>query len=77
MVSVCLSDLSVCYRYGRPVLSVPLPSRGELCQFSIRPMLMTAGCFIRDIQTEDPGADTVTLLNAGIHTRRRLVTILA
>jgi len=73
-VSVCLlsrystespnTDLSVCYRYGRPVLSVPLPSRGELCQFSIRPMLMTAGCFIRDIQTEDPGADTVTLLNA-------------
>ncbi|KAM9363932.1 calcium uniporter protein, mitochondrial-like [Symphorus nematophorus] len=52
------SDVSVKYKYGRLVLEVPLPSRNEKCLFFLRPMLMSVGDLITDLQREDPGATT-------------------
>ncbi|KAI1887495.1 hypothetical protein AGOR_G00190910 [Albula goreensis] len=49
------SDISIQYKYGRPLLALPLPSRKEDCLFFLRPMLMNVGDFIQDIQREDPG----------------------
>ncbi|KAM9314387.1 calcium uniporter protein, mitochondrial-like [Pholidichthys leucotaenia] len=50
------SDVSLKYKYGRLVLEVPLPSRSEKCLFFLRPMLMSVGDLITDLQTEDSGA---------------------
>lgn len=49
------SDVSLKYKYGRLVLEVPLPSRNEKCLFFLRPMLMSVGDLITDLQREDPG----------------------
>ncbi|XP_036372517.1 calcium uniporter protein, mitochondrial-like [Megalops cyprinoides] len=49
------NDISVQYKYGRPVLAIPLPSRQEDCLFFLRPLLMNVGQFIEDVQREDPG----------------------
>ncbi|MCJ8730264.1 hypothetical protein PDJAM_G00182340 [Pangasius djambal] len=56
------SDLSVQYKHGRPVLALPLPSRQEKCLFYLRPMLSTVNDFIHDIQREDPGVLTASVL---------------
>ncbi|XP_030630797.1 calcium uniporter protein, mitochondrial-like [Chanos chanos] len=56
--------IAVQHRHGRPVLVFPLPSRNELCRFSVRPMLMTVGDLISDIQREDPGVTMVKILTA-------------
>ncbi|XP_074553874.1 calcium uniporter protein, mitochondrial-like [Halichoeres trimaculatus] len=48
-------DVSLKYKYGRLVLEVPLPSRNENCLFYLRPMLMSVGDLITDLQREDPG----------------------
>lgn len=45
------------YRHGIPVLNLVLPSRGERCQFTVKPLLMTVGDFLKDIQNEDKGID--------------------
>ncbi|XP_070712075.1 calcium uniporter protein, mitochondrial-like [Pempheris klunzingeri] len=50
------SDVSLKYKHGRLVLEVPLPSRNEKCLFFLRPMLMSVGDLISDLQREDPGA---------------------
>lgn len=50
------SDVSLRYRHGRLVLEVLLPSRNEKCLFFLRPMLMSVGDLITDLQREDPGA---------------------
>lgn len=50
-------DVSLKYKYGRLVLEVPLPSRNENCLFYLRPMLMTVGDLITDLQKEDPGVN--------------------
>lgn len=52
------SDVSLRYKYGRLVLEVPLPSRNEKCLFFLRPMLMSVGDLIADLQREDSGATT-------------------
>ncbi|KAB5581423.1 hypothetical protein PHYPO_G00175510 [Pangasianodon hypophthalmus] len=56
------SDLSVQYKHGRPVLALPLPSRQEKCLFYLKPMLSTVNDFIHDIQREDPGVLTASVL---------------
>ncbi|XP_061101906.1 calcium uniporter regulatory subunit MCUb, mitochondrial-like [Conger conger] len=56
------NDISVVYKYGRPVLTIPLPSRKEDCLFFLRPMLMNVGDFIEDIQREDAGVATAMVL---------------
>ncbi|XP_045903402.1 calcium uniporter protein, mitochondrial-like [Micropterus dolomieu] len=57
------SDVSLKYKYGRLALEVPLPSRKEKCLFFLRPMLMSVGDLITDLQREDPGA-TASVLSA-------------
>ncbi|KAJ8407590.1 hypothetical protein AAFF_G00274470 [Aldrovandia affinis] len=54
-------DITVQYKYGRPVMVVPLPSRNEDCLFFLRPMLMSVADFIEDIQREDPGVTSAVL----------------
>ncbi|XP_019956799.2 calcium uniporter regulatory subunit MCUb, mitochondrial-like [Paralichthys olivaceus] len=61
------SDVSVKYRYGRLVLEVPLPSRNEKCLFFLRPMLMSVGDLITDLQREDPGATASIFSKDGEH----------
>lgn len=56
------SDLLVEYKHGRPVLALPLPSRQEKCLFHLRPMLSTVSDLIHDIQKEDPGVSTASVL---------------
>ncbi|KAF0037311.1 hypothetical protein F2P81_010185 [Scophthalmus maximus] len=51
-----MQNVSLKYKYGRLVLEVPLPSRNEKCLFFLRPMLMSVGDLIKDLQREDPGA---------------------
>lgn len=52
------------YKYGRLVLEVPLPSRNEKCLFFLRPMLMSVGDLIEDVQREDPGV-TASVFSKG------------
>ncbi|MEQ2219526.1 hypothetical protein XENOCAPTIV_019236, partial [Xenoophorus captivus] len=56
--------VSLKHQHGRLVLEVPLPSRKEKCLFFLRPMLMTVGDLIADLQREDSGA-TASLLSTG------------
>ncbi|XP_072534595.1 calcium uniporter protein, mitochondrial-like [Salminus brasiliensis] len=56
------NDILVQYRHGRPVLALPLPSRQEKCLFFMRPMLTTVSDLIQDIQKEDSGVSTASVL---------------
>ncbi|KAJ3615347.1 hypothetical protein NHX12_018914 [Muraenolepis orangiensis] len=57
------SDASLNYRYGRLVLEVPLPSRSEKCLFYLKPMLMSVGDLIADLQREDHGVQTASIVS--------------
>ncbi|XP_038134498.1 calcium uniporter regulatory subunit MCUb, mitochondrial-like [Cyprinodon tularosa] len=57
------SAVSLKHKHGRLVLEVLLPSRQEKCLFYLRPMLMTVGDVIADLQSEDSGV-TASLLSA-------------
>ncbi|KAM4584986.1 calcium uniporter protein, mitochondrial-like [Odontesthes bonariensis] len=59
------SDVSLKSKYGRLVLEVPLPSRNEKCLFFLRPMLMSVGDLIDDLQREDSGAAASVLSKDG------------
>ncbi|KAM7394370.1 hypothetical protein PAMP_021179 [Pampus punctatissimus] len=61
------SDVSLKYKHGRLVLEVPLPSRNEKCLFFLRPMLMSVGDLIDDLQREDPGVTAYVLSKDGEH----------
>ncbi|XP_029359237.1 calcium uniporter protein, mitochondrial [Echeneis naucrates] len=59
------SDVSLKYKYGRLVLEVPLPSRNENCLFFLKPMLMSVGDLIADLQREDPGVNASVFCKDG------------
>ncbi|XP_068797983.1 calcium uniporter regulatory subunit MCUb, mitochondrial isoform X1 [Struthio camelus] len=50
-------EVTVNYRYGLPVITLTLPTKGERCQFTIKPMVVTLGAFLQDVQREDKGIE--------------------
>ncbi|KAM9331220.1 calcium uniporter regulatory subunit MCUb, mitochondrial [Gastrophryne carolinensis] len=58
------SDVTVHYNHGLPVITLPLPSRNERCQFTIKPLSTTLGTFLKDIQNEDRGIERVAAISA-------------
>ena len=50
---------------GLPQLTVPLPSRRELCRFSLRPITHTVQDLIHHLQKEDRGIDRVVVTTSG------------
>ncbi|BFZ02665.1 hypothetical protein BsWGS_05704 [Bradybaena similaris] len=54
------TDVTVYYRDGLPVVTLPLPSRKETCEFTLKPLSQTVGDFVKFIKDEDGGIDTVT-----------------
>ncbi|XP_022657997.1 calcium uniporter protein, mitochondrial-like isoform X3 [Varroa destructor] len=49
--------LSVSYLRGMPTIIVPLPSRGERCRFTLRPLGNTLQDLCDSVQSEDRGVD--------------------
>ena len=49
--------VEVSVRHGFPVLSLPLPSRNETCDFVLRPYLQTVSDITASIRTEDRGIE--------------------
>lgn len=62
-----LTEITVNYRHGLPLITLTLPSRKERCQFVVKPMLSTVGSFLQDLQNEDRGVKTAAVLTAGIY----------
>lgn len=56
-------EVEVRYDSGLPVFFVPLPSRHELCQFTLRPVSNTVGDFLQCLHDEDHGIDRVVIYN--------------
>ena len=49
-------------RHGFPVLSLPLPSRREVCEFTLRPYLQTVGTLLNDIKVLLPSPSPSSLI---------------
>ena len=62
---VQFTDVRCEYRNGLPVLLVPLPSRKEHCQFTLKPVTETVGDFLSHLKKEDGGIDTVSIYSEG------------
>ncbi|KAL9979883.1 hypothetical protein ACROYT_G017607 [Oculina patagonica] len=56
-------DVAVAFKSGFPVISVPLPSRRERCEFTLRPLSHTVKDFLQDIQQEDKGVERAMVYN--------------
>lgn len=54
-------DVTVEYRHGLSVFSVPLPSRKESCEIVLKPVSHTVKDFISFIKEEDKGIDRVAV----------------
>ncbi|MEQ2219424.1 hypothetical protein XENOCAPTIV_017696, partial [Xenoophorus captivus] len=60
-----LSEVTVVYQNGLPVISVSLPSRRERCQFTLKPLSDCVGVFLQQLQAEDRGIDRVAIYSMG------------
>ncbi|VVC25216.1 Coiled-coil domain containing protein 109, C-terminal [Cinara cedri] len=58
------SEIHVEIRRGLPRVTVPLPSRRELCQFTLRPVTNTVGDLTDMLKIEDQGVDRVVISNS-------------
>ncbi|XP_055629568.1 calcium uniporter protein, mitochondrial [Toxorhynchites rutilus septentrionalis] len=56
-------DVTVKYVRGLPHITVPLPSRNERCQFTLRPVTHNVGNFLEMLKAEDRGIDRAAVLN--------------
>lgn len=65
MVFFCLV-VTVEFRQGLPVVTLPLPTNGENCQFAIRPVGNTIGEFVQLLKKEDKAVESVVVYNSGI-----------
>ncbi|MCP9265550.1 BMA-MCU-1 [Dirofilaria immitis] len=52
-------NLRIWYQNGLPIIEVPLPSRKEICQFTLKPITDTVDQFCKNIEREDKGAKIV------------------
>uniref|UniRef100_A0A8B9DRJ0 Calcium uniporter protein n=1 Tax=Anser cygnoides TaxID=8845 RepID=A0A8B9DRJ0_ANSCY len=59
-----VSEVTVVYQNGLPVISVNLPSRRERCQFTLKPISDSVGVFLQQLQAEDRGIDRVAIYSA-------------
>ncbi|RUS68760.1 hypothetical protein EGW08_023478 [Elysia chlorotica] len=55
------TDVTVEFRDGLPVVTLPLPSRKQNCEFTLKPISQSVGDFVRFIKEEDGGIDTVSI----------------
>uniref|UniRef100_A0A915B6M4 Calcium uniporter protein n=1 Tax=Parascaris univalens TaxID=6257 RepID=A0A915B6M4_PARUN len=53
------------YERGLPVISIPLPSRREICQFSLKPISDTVFNLCNYLAAEDKGIDFVAFYTIG------------
>ena len=60
-----VSEVTVQYRDGLPVVTVPLPSRRESCEFTLKPISHTVADFLQFIREEDGGIDRVSVYKEG------------
>uniref|UniRef100_A0A0M3HHD8 Calcium uniporter protein n=1 Tax=Ascaris lumbricoides TaxID=6252 RepID=A0A0M3HHD8_ASCLU len=58
------------YERGLPVISIPLPSRREICQFSLKPISDTVFNLCNYLAAEDKGIDFVALYTIAIRLQR-------
>ncbi|KAH0615917.1 hypothetical protein JD844_026558 [Phrynosoma platyrhinos] len=63
-ISLIYREVTVNYKHGLPVITLTLPSRKERCQFTIKPMRMTVGDFLQDVQREDNAIEKVEVFTA-------------
>ncbi|XP_058124062.1 calcium uniporter protein, mitochondrial [Anopheles ziemanni] len=56
-------EVTVRYNRGLPNVTVPLPSRNERCQFTLRPVTHSVGDFLEMLKVEDRGIDRAAVLN--------------
>ena len=56
-------QVTVAFKCGFPVISIPLPSRREKCEFTLRPLSHTVKDFLQDLQAEDKGIERATVYN--------------
>lgn len=58
-----LAEVTVKYIRGLPHVIVPLPSRNEKCQFTLRPVSHNVGDFLQMLLAEDKGIDRAAILS--------------
>ena len=58
-----LDKVGVTFKCGFPVISVPLPSRKEICEFTLRPLSHSVKDFLQDLQAEDKGIERAAAYN--------------
>ncbi|VDI76470.1 Hypothetical predicted protein [Mytilus galloprovincialis] len=58
-------EATVVYRDGLPVFSVPLPSRRQSCEFTMKPVTHTVGKFLSFLKEEDGGIDRAAIFTEG------------
>ncbi|XP_055610494.1 calcium uniporter protein, mitochondrial isoform X2 [Uranotaenia lowii] len=56
-------EVTIRYSRGLPHVTVPLPSRNERCQFTLRPVTHNVGNFLEMLKQEDRGIDRAAILN--------------
>lgn len=61
-----LTEITINYRHGLPLVTLTLPSRKERCQFVVKPMLSTVGSFLQDLQNEDKGIKAAAVVTTGV-----------
>ena len=59
------AEVVVTVSHGLPQLTVPLPSRREMCRFTLRPVTHSVADFISQLQHEDKGIDRVIVSTTG------------
>ena len=52
---------SASYRNGFVVLSIPLPSRGEVCEFNLKPITHSVKDLVHFIKDEDGGVERAAI----------------